>query len=81
MSCAGPIRGRIALAYRRVSRSISICDISLGLQVTPPFPPPKGMFTTAHFHVIHVASAFTSSSVTLGWNRIPPLAGPRVVLC
>jgi len=49
-------------------------------QTTPPFEPPKGMFTTAHFHVIHAASAFTSSSVTLRSKRIPPLAGPREVL-
>ena len=27
---------------------------------------PKGMFTTAHFHVIQLASARTSSSETLG---------------
>ena len=34
--------------------------------MTPPLPPPNGMFTTAHFHVIQVASALTSSSVTCG---------------
>ena len=38
------------------------------------------MFTTAHFHVIHAASAFTSSSVTFLSNRIPPFPGPRDVL-
>jgi hypothetical protein len=34
--------------------------------MTPPLPPPNGMFTTAHFHVIHAASARTSSMVTFG---------------
>src|SRR3989442_14447152 len=48
----------------------------VGSHTTPPFDPPNGMFTSAHFHVIHAASAFTSSSVTLRSNRIPPLAGP-----
>ena len=28
----------------------------------PPLPPPNGMCATAHFHVIHAASAVTSSS-------------------
>jgi CBS domain-containing protein len=37
------------------------------------------MFTTAHFHVIHAARAFTSSSVTCMSNRMPPFAGPREV--
>ena len=32
----------------------------------PPLPPPNGMCATAHFHVIHAASAVTSSSVTPG---------------
>ena len=49
--------------------------------MTPPFEPPNGMSTTAHFHVIHAASAFTSSIVTLRSNRMPPFAGPRDVLC
>ena len=34
--------------------------------MTPPLPPPKGTLTTAHFQVIHAASARTSSSVTSG---------------
>ena len=34
--------------------------------MTPPLPPPNGMLTTAHFHVIQDASARTSSSVTSG---------------
>jgi hypothetical protein len=51
-----------------------------GSQTTPPFAPPKGRLTTAHFHVIHAASALTSSSVTFMSNRMPPFAGPREVL-
>ena len=35
--------------------------------MTPPLPPPYGMPTTAHFQVIHMASALTSSSVTPWW--------------
>src|SRR5438270_491427 len=44
-------------------RSTSLRDICFGLQTTPPFAPPKGMPINAHFHVIHIASALTSSSV------------------
>ena len=39
------------------------------------------MSTTAHFQVIHMASARTVSSVSCGWKRMPPLAGPRASLC
>src|SRR5689334_4058991 len=39
------------------------------------------MLTTAHFHVIHIASALTSSIVTPGWKRMPPLDGPRAIEC
>ena len=34
-----------------------------------------------HFQVIHMASARTSSRSVRGWNRRPPLAGPRATLC
>jgi hypothetical protein len=51
-----------------------------GSQMIPPFAPPNGMCATAHFQVIQAASAFTSSSVTLGWYRIPPFAGPSEML-
>ena len=47
----------------------------------PPFAPPKGIFTTAHFHVIQLASARTSSRFTSGAYRNPPLAGPRAIEC
>ena len=61
-------------------RSISAIDSVAGSHVTPPLPPPNGRSTTAHFHVIQNASAVTSSSVTPGWKRMPPFAGPRAKL-
>jgi hypothetical protein len=67
MSCSGPMMMLISEVKRRVMRSSSPCDICLGLQMTPPLAPPKGMFTVAHFQVIQEASAFTSSSETSGW--------------
>ena len=54
---------------------------SFGSQVTPPFAPPNGTSTRAHFQVIHIASARTSSRSVAGWKRRPPLAGPRATLC
>jgi hypothetical protein len=47
-------------------RSSSPRESFFGSQITPPLPPPKGMFITAHFQVIQEASARTSSSVTPG---------------
>ena len=47
-----------------------------GSQTTPPFAPPNGTLTTAHFQVIHAASAVTSSSVTPGRSGCRPLPGP-----
>jgi hypothetical protein len=79
-SLSGPITSTSSAAYRRVIRSISEAESVLGSQVTPPFPPPNGRSTTAHFQVIQKASAVTSSSVTPGWKRIPPFAGPRAKL-
>ena len=34
--------------------------------VTPPLAPPYGTSRSAHFQVIHIASARTSSSVDVG---------------
>src|SRR5216683_301478 len=62
-------------------RSTSPIDILCGSQITPPLAPPKGMLTTAHFQVIQLARARTSSSVTSGEYRMPPLAGPRAIEC
>ena len=64
---AGPMMIEISLVYRRVIRSISPTLISAGSHTTPPFAPPYGSPITAHFHVISIASALTSSSVTPGW--------------
>ena len=46
---------------RRVRCSSSFIDSFLGSTITPPLPPPYGMPTTAHFQVIHIARALTSS--------------------
>ncbi len=67
MSFSGPISLMISLVKRRVIFSISSRDICFGSQMTPPFAPPKGIPISAHFQVIHIASALTSSSVTSGW--------------
>ncbi len=81
MSFSGPMMIEISLVKRRVRFSSSCMDMFFGSQMTPPLAPPKGMLTSAHFQVIHIASALTSSSVTSGWKRIPPLPGPRARLC
>ncbi len=77
---SGPSVSMMPEVYRRVSRSSSPMDIAVGSQTTPPLEPPNGIFTRAHFQVIHAASALTSSNVTLRSKRMPPLAGPRDVL-
>ena len=77
---SGPRTSMMEDVYRRVTFSSSAMDIVLGSHTTPPLEPPNGMLTSAHFHVIHAASALTSSSVTLRSKRMPPLAGPRDVL-
>ena len=81
MSDSGPTRTLISAANRRVSRSSSRWLSSEGSTATPPLAPPYGRLVSAHFHVIHMASALTSSRSVSGWNRRPPLAGPRVTLC
>ena len=65
-SFSGPMNSISSAVYRRVSRSSSPWLILFGSQITPPFAPPKGIFTTAHFHVIQLASARTSSRLTSG---------------
>jgi hypothetical protein len=81
MSRSGPISLMISLVKRRVMRSSSSRERCFGSTTTPPFAPPNGIPISAHFQVIHIASAFTSSSVTSGWYRIPPFDGPRAMLC
>ena len=61
MSRSGPIRTSISVAKRRVRFSSSRGESFLGSTITPPLPPPNGMPTTAHFQVIHIARALTSS--------------------
>ena len=61
MSRSGPMRTSISVKNRRLRPSSSFCDSFLGSTMTPPLPPPYGMPTTAHFQVIHIARALTSS--------------------
>lgn len=63
----GPMYGAIAFAQPLLIASFSFCESVFGSQATPPLPPPYGMFATAHFRLIHVASALTSSRSTCGW--------------
>ena len=67
MSRSGPISTSISVAKRRVRFSSSRDDSFLGSTITPPLPPPNGMPTTAHFQVIHIARALTSSIETSWW--------------
>ncbi len=66
MSAFGPIIGSSSEVNRRVSRSISPGESSRGLQRTPPFAPPYGSRSSAHFQVIHTASAAHSPRSTAG---------------
>ena len=52
----------------------------MGSHATPPLAPPNGIPISAHFQVIHIDSARTSSSTTSGWYRMPPFDGPRAML-
>ncbi len=81
MSSCGPMNGSSSDVKRRVSRSSSPWLIARGLQRTPPFAPPYGKRSRAHFHVIHTASAAHSPSVTSGSKRTPPFVGPRTLEC
>ena len=67
MSRSGPMRTSISVKKRRERCSSSFIDSFLGSTITPPLPPPYGMPTTAHFQVIHIARALTSSIVTSWW--------------
>src|SRR5437867_12086282 len=76
MSRNGPTISLMSEKNVLESLSSSCLDRSFGLTVTPPFAPPNGMPATAHFHVIHIDNAFTSSIVTLEWYLILPFLGP-----
>ena len=67
MSFSGPTRTSISVKKRRLRPSSSFWLSCLGSTMTPPLPPPYGMPTTAHFQVIHIARALTSSSETSWW--------------
>ena len=81
MSVSGPISRTSSCVKRRVSRSTSRGDSSRGLQRMPPFAPPYGRRSSAHFHVIHVASAAHSPSETSSSYRMPPFVGPSTLEC
>ena len=80
MSVYGPIVSPRSAMNRRVMCLSSVLLNSFGLHATPPLAPPNGMSINAVFQVIHAASARTSSAVTSGWYRMPPLPGPRTRL-
>jgi hypothetical protein len=67
MSVCGPIASPSSAMNRRVIFRRSSLVRFLGLQMIPPFAPPNGTSNTAHFQVIHEASARTSSADTSGW--------------
>jgi hypothetical protein len=67
MSFSGPISLMISLVKRRVIRSSSRRESRFASTTTPPLAPPNGSPIRAHFHVIQIESALTSSSVTAGW--------------
>ena len=81
MSMCGPITSSSSDVKRRVRRSTSRGDSACGSQRIPPFAPPYGSRSSAHFHVIHVASAAHSPSDTSGSYRMPPFVGPSTVEC
>ena len=66
MSVCGPMVSPSSTTKRRVMRGSSLRLSFFGSQMIPPFAPPKGMSATAHFQVIHEASARTSSALTSG---------------
>ena len=68
MSFSGPISLMISLVKRRVMPlELAAARAASDRRSTPPLAPPNGRPISAHFHVIHIASALTSSSVTSGW--------------
>ena len=72
-STLGPIASAIARMKFRDRRSSSASDKRCGSTLTPPLPPPNGMFMSAVFHVISMAKQRISSRETFGWKRSPPL--------
>jgi hypothetical protein len=66
MSDSGLITSISSVVKRRVRRSTSARESSRGWQRMPPLAPPYGSRRSAHFHVIHIASAAHSPSETSG---------------
>ena len=66
MSPRSPTTRLISVAKRLVSFSSSRLLSFFVSTLTEPFAPPYGMFATAHFHVIHMASAVVSLTSTSG---------------
>ena len=58
-----------------------VIDSEAGSTVMPPLAPPYGNPASAHFQLIHTASAATSPISTLLENRVPPLVGPSERWC
>ena len=67
MSSCGPMIGSSSEVNLRVIFCSSSSERSRGLQRTPPLAPPYGSRSSAHFQVIHIASAAHSPSVT-SWS-------------
>ena len=82
MSRCGPIAflSFNARLYSLIIKASFRSSRFLGLAMIPPFAPQYGIPAMAHFHVIQMARALTSSSDTSGCSLNPPLAGPRAVL-
>ena len=76
MSRSGPMIGMISDGVATGDPLELVAGQRRGSTATPPLAPPYGMPMSAHFQVIHIASARTSSRSVAGWKRMPPLAGP-----
>ena len=67
MSTSGPIWLMISLVKRRVIRCSSLLGHLLRVADDAALRAAERNARSAHFHVIHIASDLTSSSVTSGW--------------
>jgi len=56
--------GASARGHQRPGAPDAVSRAMRGETITPPLPPPIGIFTVAHFTIIQKESAFTSSTVT-----------------
>src|SRR5699024_167791 len=81
ISLDGPITGLKYCTYFLQIKCRSLTEYERGSTTTPPLLPPKGTPCNALFKVISEASVTVSSSSTDSWNRIPPLYGPKILLC